>query len=88
MIRRRVVVRGQVQGVFFRDSCRREARARHVSGTVHNRGDGAVEAVFEGAEADVLAMCRWCEVGPRHALVESTDVTEEPPQGIDGFHVE
>lgn len=88
MIRRRVIVYGQVQGVFFRDSCRREALARQVAGTVRNRSDGTVEAVFEGTEGDVLAMCRWCEVGPRHAVVESTEVTEEPAEGLHGFRIE
>jgi acylphosphatase len=88
MIRRRVIVRGQVQGVFFRDSCRREAQARHVAGSVRNRSDGAVEAVFEGAESDVLAMCRWCETGTRYAVVETTEVVEENLQGLSGFHVE
>src|SRR6188472_874911 len=56
VIRRRVVAHGQVQGVFFRDSCRREARAHRVSGWVTNREDGAVEAVFEGDLHGVQAL--------------------------------
>ena len=48
-IRRRVVVHGRVQGVFFRDTVRRRASERGVAGWVRNRPDGAVEAVFEGA---------------------------------------
>jgi len=87
MIRRRVVVTGTVQGVFFRDSCRREAQSRQVAGSVRNRTDGAVEAVFEGSEADVAAMCRWCETGPRHADVASVETTEEEPRGISGFEI-
>lgn len=83
-----MVVRGQVQGVFFRDSCRREAQARQVAGSVRNRSDGAVEAVFEGADADVVAMCRWCELGPRYATVDTIEVTEESPQGLHGFRIE
>jgi acylphosphatase len=59
MIRRRVVVRGTVQGVFFRSSTQREAQRRHVSGWVTNRADGAVEAVFEGEPADVEALVTW-----------------------------
>src|SRR2546428_11102707 len=51
MVRRRVIVRGLVQGVFFRDSTRRLARQHGVSGWIANRADGAVEAVVEG-EAD------------------------------------
>jgi acylphosphatase len=48
LVRRRVVVTGRVQGVWFRESCRREADSLGVAGWVRNRPDGAVEAAFEG----------------------------------------
>lgn len=85
--RRRVVVRGRVQGVFFRDTARREAESRGVSGWACNRGDGAVEAVFEGAPAEVEALVAFCRRGPRGARVESAEVTEEQPEGLAGFDV-
>jgi acylphosphatase len=86
-VRRRVVVRGNVQGVFFRDSCRREARSRGVTGWVVNRPDGAVEAVFEGEPEAVEALVDWCRHGPRGADVESVDETREDPEGVSGFDV-
>ncbi len=86
-VRRRVVVRGRVQGVFFRDSTRREASRRGVAGWVSNRADGAVEAVFEGAPADVEALVRFCSSGPGGAVVEDVEVTEERPEGASGFDV-
>jgi acylphosphatase len=76
-----------VQGVFFRDTCRREAQSAGVSGWVRNRGDGAVEAVFEGEDDAVEAMCRWCRSGPRYARVESVDITPEDPVGSHGFEI-
>jgi acylphosphatase len=86
-VRRRVVVSGYVQGVFFRDSCRREANTRGVAGWVTNRPDGAVEAVFEG-EADVVAaMVDWCRHGPRGADVDSMDETSEEPEGLSRFEI-
>ena len=85
--RRRVVVHGHVQGVFFRDTVRREAERRGVAGWVRNRGDGAVEAVFEGPADDLEAMVELCRRGPRGARVESVDVEEEPPEGLSGFEV-
>jgi acylphosphatase len=85
--RRRVVVHGNVQGVFFRDSCRREARQRGVAGWVTNRPDGAVEAVFEGDPDAVAAMVDWCTSGPRGADVDSVDDTSEEPEGLSGFEV-
>jgi acylphosphatase len=87
VIRRRVIVHGMVQGVFFRDTCRREAVTRGVSGWVRNRSDGAVEAVFEGPDEDVEAMCSWCRRGPRYAAVESVDIAAEEPVGSSGFEV-
>lgn len=87
MIRRHVLVTGLVQGVWFRDSCRREALARDVSGWVRNRDDGRVEAVFEGAEADVLAVVGWCDHGPPGARVTAVDTTAEPVVGEVGFAV-
>jgi acylphosphatase len=86
-VRRRVVVRGSVQGVFFRDSCRREAETRGVAGWVSNRSDGAVEAVFEGDADAVAALVDWCARGPRSADVDSVDDTSEEPEGLSGFKV-
>jgi acylphosphatase len=87
MIRRRVVVRGTVQGVFFRASCQQEAAGHRVAGWVGNRPDGAVEAVFEGAEAAVEAMVAWCRQGPPRAQVSDVQVRHEEPEGLAGFEV-
>jgi acylphosphatase len=86
-VRRRVVVRGHVQGVFFRDSTRREAQSRGVAGWVTNRPDGAVEAVFEGDAAAVESLIGFSSSGPRGADVRDVSVTEEPPEGLSGFEV-
>jgi acylphosphatase len=86
-VRRRVVVRGDVQGVFFRDSTRKEADSRGVAGWVRNRDDGSVEAVFEGPEDAVEAMVEWCRSGPSKADVEDVEVSEEEPEGLDSFDV-
>ena len=86
-VRRRVVVRGNVQGVFFRDSCRSKASSRGVAGWVTNRPDGAVEAVFEGEPDAVTAMVDWCSSGPRGADVQSVDESSEEPEGLSGFQI-
>jgi acylphosphatase len=86
-VRRRVVVHGNVQGVFFRDSCRRAAGSRGIAGWVTNRSDGAVEAVFEGEPDAVSAMVDWCSRGPRGADVDSVDEATEEPEGLSGFEV-
>jgi acylphosphatase len=86
-IRRRVTVRGRVQGVFFRDSVRRRAQSQHVTGWVTNRTDGAVEAVFEGEPENVARLIEFAKTGPRHAEVDSVDVRDEEPEGLRGFEI-
>lgn len=87
MIRKRIIVSGLVQGVFFRDTCLREALARGVTGWVRNRRDGTVEAVFQGAEADVAAMVQWAHRGPRDARVSHVEVFDEQPGPAGGFEI-
>jgi acylphosphatase len=83
--RKRVVARGRVQGVFFRDTVRRRAEAVGVAGWVHNRDDGAVEAVFEGEPEAVDEMVEFCRRGPGRAEVEQVEVSEEEVEGLTGF---
>jgi acylphosphatase len=87
MIRRHLVIRGLVQGVFFRDSVRRKASTLNVSGWVRNTRDGAVEAVFEGEAGAVAQLVAFCHKGPRGAWVEAVDVTDETPEGLSGFAI-
>ncbi|MPZ94039.1 MAG: acylphosphatase [Propionibacteriales bacterium] len=82
-----MVVYGLVQGVFFRDTCRRLAEAGGVGGWVSNRPDGSVEAVFEGEPRAVERMVRWTREGPPYARVDAVDVTDEPPQGESTFRI-
>jgi acylphosphatase len=87
VIRRRVVVLGHVQGVFFRDSTRRLAQRHGVAGWVANRPDGAVEAVFEGEADAVERLIAFSRKGPRGAQVESVEVIAEEPEDLRGFAV-
>jgi len=87
MTRRRVVVHGRVQGVFFRGSTAERAREVGVSGWVRNRPDGTVEAVFEGSAEQVAEMVRYCRQGPPWARVERIEEFEEAPEDLGGFGV-
>lgn len=84
-VRCRVVAHGRVQGVFFRDSTRREAERRGVAGWARNTADGTVECVFEGSPDAVEAMVAFVRGGPGRASVSAVDVTEEEPEGLSGF---
>lgn len=86
-VRRRLVIDGRVQGVFFRKSLRDFAAARGVSGWARNRSDGAVEAALEGPRAAVAEVVRFCETGPPDARVDRVDVAEEAAEGLSGFRI-
>lgn len=86
-VRRRVVVGGRVQGVFFRDSCQREAARGGIAGWARNLADGRVEVVAEGRPDAVDRLVAWCRIGPRHAVVTAVEVTAEQPEGLTGFRV-
>lgn len=87
VVRQRVLVSGRVQGVFFRDSCQRMAVAHGVAGWVRNRGDGRVEAVFEGAAEGVERLVAWVRHGPPEAQVTGVETQVEPPEGLTGFAI-
>jgi acylphosphatase len=87
VIRRRVVVHGFVQGVFFRDTVRRLAQGAGVSGWVRNNWNGSVEAVFEGEPEAVERLAAFCHRGPRGARVDRVEVAEEQPAGLRGFEI-
>jgi len=86
-VRRRVIVHGRVQGVFFRDSLRLLAERNGVCGWARNTADGTVEAVFEGDPDAVDRLVSFARTGPPDAQVEAVDVSEEEPEGLGGFSV-
>ena len=73
---------GRVQGVYFRESMRIEAKRIGVSGWVRNRKDGTVEALVQGEEVLVEAMIAWAKQGPDRASVERLVVSEASPEGV------
>jgi len=87
VVRKRVVVHGRVQGVFFRDATRRLAERHGVAGWIRNTTDGTVEAVFEGAPDAVEKLVAFCGDGPRDAAVERVEVYEESPESLRSFRV-
>jgi acylphosphatase len=86
-VARRAVVHGRVQGVFFRDTVRRAAQQRGVSGWAANRPDGTVEVWLEGESDAVDSMLRVLHDGPPRAEVERVDVDEVKPQALSGFEI-
>jgi len=83
--RKRALVSGRVQGVFFRDSARQEAQRLGLAGSARNMRDGRVEVIAEGELDAVEQLIEWCRSGPSHADVTDVQVVEEEPRGAQGF---
>ena len=76
-IRRHVLIKGYVQGVFFRMNVQELAKELHVNGWVKNLSDGNVEAVFQGENSDVEKIVLFCKKGPIGSKVEDVVVKNE-----------
>lgn len=83
-------IRGKVQGVFFRESARREAERLGLAGWVRNRSDGSVEALVEGPAERLAAFQAWCREGPPAARVDGVELADPAPDAPLGpdFRVE
>lgn len=86
-VARRLLIRGRVQGVGFRESTRLEAEHRGVCGWVRNLSDGRVEAHAEGDPAAVDALVAFCRVGPPASRVDEVTVTDIATSGAVSFLV-
>ena len=86
-IRRRLVITGRVQGVWYRGSLSEQAALRGLAGWVRNRADGSVEAVVEGRAELVEELRLWCHTGPPAARVESVEARPEEVEGLVGFEI-
>ena len=87
VVARRVLISGRVQGVWFRESCSRQAAMTGVTGWVRNLDDGQVEAWIEGESGAVDALEAWCRIGPSHAVVTAVSVEERVAKGHITFEV-
>ena len=85
MIAREIIVKGKVQGVFYRASAKEKAEALGLFGWVKNRADGSVEIWVEGEDRMVQEMTEWCWQGPARARVEEVEVKVVEPGGLFGF---
>jgi acylphosphatase len=86
-VRRRLLVDGRVQGVFYRASAEREAVRLHLAGIARNLRDGRVEMIVEGPADAVDAFIAWARIGPPRAHVTAVQVEGQPVTGERGFRV-
>ena len=83
-----LLIRGRVQGVFYRAFTRDIAGHLGIKGWVRNLYDGSVEALFEGSKEDIEQAIKHCRMGPPGARVEDIGVTWEDYKGdLRGFQI-
>lgn len=87
MIAREIIVKGKVQGVFYRASAREKAEELGLFGWVKNRADGTVEIWLEGEDRIVQEMTEWCRQGPARARVEEVEIKVVEPADYLDFKV-
>jgi acylphosphatase len=87
VIRRKLLVSGRVQGVFYRDTCRSVAASAGVAGSARNLPDGRVEVILEGDPPAVEDVVAWCRRGTPGSRVQAVDITDEEPQGESYFRI-
>ena len=83
-----LIIKGRVQGVYFRASTVQQARQLGLTGWVMNRHDGSVEVLAEGPSDTVEELVTWCGQGPPGARVEGIELQRQDFRGeFGGFRV-
>ena len=82
-----LLIKGKVQGVFYRASAKDVAEQLKISGWIRNTKDGDVEAVVTGDEDRIKEFIEWCKKGPRRAEVYKVEITEKSPEQFFGFTI-
>lgn len=85
LLHKEIVVKGMVQGVYFRATARSVAAGMGLTGAVKNTPEGHVWIVAEGPRAAMDEFISWCRIGPSGAKVSGLDITEGPLQHYTDF---
>jgi acylphosphatase len=80
-------VHGRVQGVWFRDSTRREAKRLGITGYAINLPDGDVEVLASGSAEAITKLAAWLQEGPPMARVTRVDERPAPAGDAQGFTI-
>ncbi|MEO9005089.1 MAG: acylphosphatase [Ginsengibacter sp.] len=82
-----LLIRGKVQGVFFRQTAARIAHSLHITGWIKNTKDARVEAIITGNNEDIKKFIAWCQAGPDKAKVENVAISKQPDATFKNFEV-
>ena len=82
-----VIIKGKVQGVYYRASAKKQARELGIYGEIKNTREGHVEAIVSGNEREIEAFVNWCRQGPAGAIVTHVEVNSLPPGDFKDFRI-
>lgn len=82
-----LMIKGIVQGVYYRASARDEAEKLGLTGWIKNTPEGNVEVVVTGSQDDINRYITWCWQGPSRAKVESVETKVLQEEQFDGFQI-
>ena len=82
-----LLIKGKVQGVFYRSTARHKARELNISGWIRNTNEGDVEAMISGEDKNLKLFIEWCKTGPAEADVTDVTVTQQPPMTFNSFEI-
>lgn len=82
-----LIIKGKVQGVFYRACAREEAEKLGITGWIKNTGEGNVEAMINGNQGDIDRYISWCWKGPSRARVENVEVIKVEDREFQEFKV-
>ena len=82
-----LLIKGKVQGVFFRATAKKIADKLNVTGWIKNRKDDNVEAMVTGSQQQLEEFINWCKKGPEKAAVEDVIITNQQETSFNDFEV-
>jgi len=82
-----LIIKGRVQGVFYRATARKVAEEIGVTGWVKNTAEGNVEIVATGSKDQLQKFVQWCRVGPAKAIVTDVLVNDKEEANFKGFEI-
>lgn len=82
-----LVIKGKVQGVFYRATAKDVATELNIKGWVKNMPDGNVEMLVSGDKDQLEKFIDWCRSGPKRAVVKEIIITSRDDSSLPGFFI-
>lgn len=82
-----LLIKGEVQGVFYRATAKKIADKLTLTGWIKNTAEGNVEVIVTGNELALSEFIAWCKQGPEKAIVTGVIATPEKETSFSEFEI-